>query len=47
MERNYDILEAWRERAANLQARTLQSGHYLAEEPSEETAAALESFFSL
>jgi haloacetate dehalogenase len=47
MERNYNVLEAWRERAADIQGRALQSGHYLAEEQPEETAAALESFFSL
>lgn len=46
MERNYDVLEAWRERAADVQGRALRSGHYLAEEQPEETAAALESFFT-
>lgn len=46
MERNYDVLEAWRERAADVQGHALPCGHYLAEEQPEETAAALESFFT-
>ncbi|MFT7571253.1 MAG: haloacetate dehalogenase [Paracoccaceae bacterium] len=45
MERNYDVLDAWRERAVDVQGRALPSGHYLAEEQPEETAAALETFF--
>ncbi|CAN0436263.1 unnamed protein product [Discosporangium mesarthrocarpum] len=47
MERNYDVLEAWRERAADVQGNPLNCGHYLAEERPDETVAALENFFTL
>lgn len=47
MERNYDVLEAWRERASDVQGKALNCGHYLAEEQPEETASALEDFFTL
>lgn len=47
MERNYDVLASWRERAADVQGRALACGHYLAEEQPEETAVALENFFTL
>ena len=45
MERNYDVLSAWRERATNVRGKALECGHYLAEECPEETAEALEEFF--
>lgn len=45
MERNYDVLAAWRERAADVRGEALECGHYLAEERPEETVQALEGFF--
>jgi haloacetate dehalogenase len=45
MERNYDVLEAWLERAEDVRGEALACGHYLAEERPEETAQALEEFF--
>lgn len=47
MERNYDVLEAWRDRASDVQGKALNCGHYLAEEQPDETASALEDFFTL
>lgn len=40
----YDILKIWRERAENVSGRALDCGHFLPEEKSEETAAALMRF---
>ena len=45
MERNYDVLAAWRERAPDVRGHALECGHYLAEERPDDTADALESFF--
>lgn len=45
MERNYDVVSAWRERAADVRGEVLDCGHYLAEERPEETVEALERFF--
>jgi haloacetate dehalogenase len=46
MERYFDVLATWRERADDVQGRALDSGHYLPEEVPDETAAALRAFFS-
>jgi haloacetate dehalogenase len=47
MERNFDVLATWRERAAGpLTGKALDCGHYLPEERPEETAAELLAFFS-
>lgn len=40
----YDVLECWRERAEDVQGHTVPSGHYLPEEAPEETKAALLKF---
>lgn len=45
MERNYDVIEAWRERASDVRGNALDCGHYLAEERPDETLSALEGFF--
>jgi haloacetate dehalogenase len=44
MHRLYDVLETWRERAANVTGRPLPGGHFLPEEAPEETYAELKSF---
>ncbi len=44
--RLYDVLACWRERAADVRGRALPCGHYLAEEPPEETSAELARFFA-
>jgi haloacetate dehalogenase len=47
MERNFDVLATWRERAAGpVTGRALDCGHYLPEERPEETARELLSFFA-
>jgi len=45
MEKYFDVLETWRERAADVRGHALDCGHFLPEEVPEETAAALLSFF--
>jgi haloacetate dehalogenase len=46
MERHFDVLATWRERAAGpVSGRALDCGHFLPEERPEETAAALLDFF--
>lgn len=45
MERNYDVLAAWRERASDVRGHALDCGHYLAEERPDDTVDALEAFF--
>jgi haloacetate dehalogenase len=46
MERHFDVLATWRERAAGpVRGGALDCGHYLPEERPEETAAALLEFF--
>lgn len=44
MARNYDVIAAWRERAADVTGFSLPCGHYLAEESPDETLQALENF---
>lgn len=44
MERHYDMLAVWRERASNVRGRTIACGHFLAEEAPAETEAALLDF---
>ncbi len=46
MHRLYDLLDCWRERAADVRGRPLDCGHYLPEERPEETADALIEFFA-
>lgn len=41
----YNVLETWRERAADVTGRPIDCGHFLAEEAPEETAEALIAFF--
>ncbi len=44
MERLFDVLACWREKADDVQGRALPCGHFLAEEAPEETIAALLEF---
>jgi haloacetate dehalogenase len=44
IERSYDVLELWSERAADVSGRALPCGHFLAEEAPEETLEALLAF---
>lgn len=46
MERRYDVLETWRERAVNVTGKALDSGHFLPEEAPQETVDALLDFFN-
>jgi haloacetate dehalogenase len=46
MERHYDVLATWRERATDVRGRKLPSGHYLPEEVPEDTLAELMGFFA-
>lgn len=46
MDRHYDVLATWRERAADMRGQALDCGHFLPEERPEETLAALGDFFS-
>ncbi|MEO0825615.1 MAG: alpha/beta hydrolase [Cyanobacteria bacterium J06639_14] len=45
MERNYDVLQTWRDRASNVQGFSLPCGHFLPEEQPEATAQGLLQFF--
>ena len=45
MQRHFDVVEAWRERAEDVTGRMLGCGHFLAEERPEETARELLAFF--
>jgi haloacetate dehalogenase len=45
VERLYDPLACWRERAVEVSGRALDCGHFLPEEAPEETAAELKAFF--
>lgn len=42
----YDVLAVWREWADDVRGRSIDCGHYLAEEAPDETAAELRTFFS-
>jgi haloacetate dehalogenase len=44
--RSYEPIEAWRERAADVRGRMLPCGHYPAEQAPEETFAELRGFFA-
>ena len=46
IERHFDCLALWRERAEDVRGHTLPGGHYLAEEVPEATAVALRAFFA-
>lgn len=46
MHRLYNVLETWRERAANVTGKALPSGHFLPEEVPDETYAELKAFLS-
>jgi haloacetate dehalogenase len=46
MERNYDVLATWRERASDVSGERLPCGHFLAEEAPDETLDRLVSFFA-
>jgi haloacetate dehalogenase len=43
--RSFRPMEAWRERATDVQGRVLPCGHYPAEQAPEETYAELRAFF--
>ncbi len=45
MEKYFDVLATWRERAADVRGEAFDCGHFLPEEAPAETAAALRSFF--
>ena len=45
MEKYFDVLATWRERAADVRGHALDCGHFLPEEVPAETAAALREFF--
>jgi len=45
MERHYDVLATWRERASDVRGRAIDCGHFLAEEAPEETGDELMRFF--
>jgi len=42
----YDVLEVWRERAADVRGEPIDCGHFLPEEKPDETYAALRAFFA-
>jgi haloacetate dehalogenase len=46
LDRHFDVLALWRERAADVRGRSLPCGHFLAEELPEETASELVSFLA-
>jgi haloacetate dehalogenase len=46
MEPLYDVLETWRERAADVRGRALPGGHWLAEQVPDELTAELLTFLS-
>jgi len=45
IEKKYDVIQTWQERAINVQGYALPCGHYLAEEAPEMTLQALRNFF--
>ena len=46
LDRLFDVLETWRERAEDVRGRPLPCGHFLAEELPEETASELLAFLA-
>lgn len=46
MEKNYDVLAVWKDRAAQVEGKSLSCGHFVPEEAPVETAQALMDFFS-
>jgi haloacetate dehalogenase len=46
LNRHFDVLACWRERAADVRGRSLPCGHFLAEELPEETVSELVSFLA-
>ncbi len=46
MQKSYDVLATWREKATDATGHALDCGHFLAEEAPEETLAAFEGFFT-
>jgi haloacetate dehalogenase len=46
MERHYDVLATWRERASEVRGHSLSCGHFLAEERPDETLAHLMGCFA-
>ena len=46
MERNYDVLDTWRERARDVRGRAIDCGHFLPEEAPQDTARELSAFFA-
>jgi haloacetate dehalogenase len=46
MQKYFDVLASWRERACRVTGRSLSCGHFLPEEAPGETAQALRNFFS-
>jgi haloacetate dehalogenase len=46
IERWYDVLATWREKARDVRGQAIDAGHFLCEEKPEETAAALDDFFA-
>ncbi len=46
MERNYDVLATWRERAGDVRGYKLACGHFLAEEQPDQTLSRLMDFFA-
>ncbi len=45
VQRSYDVLKVWRERATKVSGKSLPCGHFLPEEAPQEVIAELESFF--
>jgi len=45
MERYFDVLATWRERADDVRGQAFECGHFLPEEAAGETATALRRFF--
>ena len=46
IDRHYDVLATWRERATEVRGRKLDCGHFLPEEKPEETLDELQAFFA-
>jgi haloacetate dehalogenase len=46
MERMFDVVATWRERAGEVRGQALACGHFLPEEAPAETGAAMAAFFA-